>query len=195
MLIGQKSIPYPIQTQIGCHIGTSVESAHRASIPFLIHKRVLKSGSKGLVWIWIALFVYDTILFILTASRTFRYYFQERLVYRVPLLSLMFRDGVMYFGVLALATLSNTLTFYLCGPFMRGGLSSFASCLSVTMMCRLMLNLHATADTGLTTTPGDHRRAQIDSSDTAMEMAGASMTTTNIVFGSVSPDDYTQGEV
>ncbi|KAG7094974.1 hypothetical protein E1B28_005772 [Marasmius oreades] len=109
MLIGQKSIPYPIQTQIGCHIGTSVESAHR------------------LVWIWIALFVYDTILFILTASRTFRYYFQERLVYRVPLLSLMFRDGVMYFGVLALATLSNTLTFYLCGPFMRGGLSSFAS--------------------------------------------------------------------
>uniref|UniRef100_A0A0W0FB88 Uncharacterized protein n=1 Tax=Moniliophthora roreri TaxID=221103 RepID=A0A0W0FB88_MONRR len=54
---------------------------------------------------------------------------------------------------MVLANLANILTFYLCGPFMRGGLSTFVSCISVTMLYRLMLNLHSNADTGLYTRP------------------------------------------
>ncbi|KAK0437462.1 uncharacterized protein EV420DRAFT_1588018 [Desarmillaria tabescens] len=69
------------------------------------------------------------------------------------------------FRAMALATLSNVLTFYVCsisslitfglmceqlaGPFLRGGLSSFASSVSVTLMSRLVLNLHQTTDTGV----------------------------------------------
>ncbi|KAK1235298.1 hypothetical protein PQX77_001487 [Marasmius sp. AFHP31] len=155
---------------------------------------LLNHSARRLAGVWIALFIYDTILFFLTVSRTYHHWSRVRVdphVVQLSLLSLMFRDGAMYFAVMALATLSNILTFYLCGPFMRGGLSSFASCISVTMMCRLMLNLHATADTGLSTRPGDPRRTDgTNSSGTHMDFArGFATTTTGVVFESVIMED------
>ncbi|KAG5734400.1 hypothetical protein E4T56_gene7159 [Termitomyces sp. T112] len=62
------------------------------------------------------------------------------------------KDGAIYFAVMAFANLANILTFYLCGPFMRGGLSTFASGISVTMISRLMLNLHENANAGIYST-------------------------------------------
>ncbi|KAF8874539.1 hypothetical protein BD779DRAFT_1566256, partial [Infundibulicybe gibba] len=50
---------------------------------------------------------------------------------------------------MALSNLANILTFYFCGPFLRGGLSTFSTSISVTMMSRLMLNLHETANVGI----------------------------------------------
>ncbi|KAK7466393.1 hypothetical protein VKT23_005116 [Stygiomarasmius scandens] len=67
------------------------------------------------------------------------------------ILVLVVRDGSIYFAVMAVANFLNILTFYLTGPYMRGGLSTFASAVSVTMMSRLMLNLHEVAETGLYT--------------------------------------------
>ncbi|KAF9262728.1 hypothetical protein L218DRAFT_928716 [Marasmius fiardii PR-910] len=174
VIVRQKKIPYPFQ--IACDDGQSVESAHRV------------------VWAWIAVFIYDAILFFLTAVRTFRYYFRTRPdpgVLHFPLLSLMFRDGAMYFGVMALVNLPNILTYYIAGPFMRGGLSSFTSCIAVTMMCRLMLNLRATADTGLSTRPSDPRRIRTEYFDRPMEFA-VDVTTTvaiDMVLNSVLLDD------
>ncbi|KAF9266110.1 hypothetical protein L218DRAFT_896993 [Marasmius fiardii PR-910] len=171
--VGQKNIPFPLR--FGCFLGSSKDSARRIS------------------WIWIGLFIYDTILFFLTASRTFRSYYRRRIdpeVVHVSLLSLMFRDGAIYFGVMSLSVLSNILTFYLCGPFMRGGLSSFASCVSVTMMCRLMLNLHASTYEGLSSRPGDPRRNLSDSDDlNCMEYADSPGTTSGIVLDSVIAND------
>ncbi|KAF9262734.1 hypothetical protein L218DRAFT_1000304 [Marasmius fiardii PR-910] len=174
VIVRQKKIPYPFQ--ITCHDGQSVESAHRV------------------VWAWIAVFIYDAILFFLTAVRTFRYYFRTRPdpgVLHFPLLSLMFRDGAMYFGVMALVNLPNILTYYIAGPFMRGGLSSFTSCIAVTMMCRLMLNLHATADTGLSTRPSDPRRTRTEYFDRQMEFTVdvTTMVTIDMVLNSVLLDD------
>ncbi|ESK92016.1 hypothetical protein Moror_10300 [Moniliophthora roreri MCA 2997] len=126
-LSGQESTRFPIQ--FGCHNGTSRQSSIR------------------LAGIWMVLFAYDTVIFFLTAYRTYRYWRYETVIrHSESLLSLMFRDGALYFAVMALANLANILTFCLCGPFMSGGLSAFASCISATMLCRLMLNLHATAD-------------------------------------------------
>ncbi|KAF8997738.1 hypothetical protein BDQ17DRAFT_1411320 [Cyathus striatus] len=75
---------------------------------------------------------------------------------QIPLLSLVLRDGKVFYimltifdSAIALANLSNILTFYLCGPFLRGALSTFASSISVTMMSRIMLNLHQNADVGI----------------------------------------------
>jgi len=53
---------------------------------------------------------------------------------------------------MASCNLANILTFYFAGPFLRGGLSTFASSISVTLMSRLTLNLHRTADKGLLST-------------------------------------------
>ncbi|KAG7448397.1 uncharacterized protein BT62DRAFT_1003114 [Guyanagaster necrorhizus] len=144
-LSGQKHVNFkPLS---GCHIGLDRDTAIRIAAA------------------WEALFIYDTILFSLTLFKTYK----ERRNHITPdILSLILRDGGIYFAVMALANLSNILTFYLAPvnntflehnpsypllvpwqPFLRGSLSSFASCISVTMMSRLMLNLHQTATIGI----------------------------------------------
>ncbi|KAK0219919.1 hypothetical protein IW262DRAFT_1381314 [Armillaria fumosa] len=110
----------------GCHIGLSrVTAIHVASA-------------------WEALFIYDSMLFVFTFYRAYTHRTEK-----IPLLYLVFRDGSIYYATMALATLSNVLTFYLAGPYLRGGLSSCASSLSVTLMSRLTLNLHQTGDVGI----------------------------------------------
>jgi len=102
---------------------------------------------------WEALLAYDCIIFCLTVFKTWT----ARPVHtttgvNIPLITLLLRDGSLYFAVLALCNFSNILTFHFAGPFLRGSLSMFASCLSLTLICRLMLNLHRTADSGIYTT-------------------------------------------
>ncbi|KAF5352990.1 hypothetical protein D9758_007967 [Tetrapyrgos nigripes] len=70
---------------------------------------------------WEALFLYDSVLLIM-----------------------MLR--AVYYVVMALANLANILTFYLAGPYMRGGISTLSSATSVTMVSRLMLHLHENAN-------------------------------------------------
>lgn len=110
----------------GCHIGLSRLTAIRVATT------------------WEALFIYDSMLFAFTFYRAYTHRTEQ-----VPLLYLVFRDGSIYYATMALATLSNILTFYLAGPYLRGGLSSCASSLSVTLMSRLILNLHQTGDVGI----------------------------------------------
>ncbi|KAI3604896.1 hypothetical protein WG66_008491 [Moniliophthora roreri] len=153
VLSRQDKVRYPILAE--CHVGISYETAIR------------------IAGLWLTLFVYDTVIFSLTAARTYQFWRKVHLQHLHPsLLSLFFRDGAVYFGVMALVNLANILTFYLCGvsasvfgylaktvsrlsiqPFMRGGLSTFTSCTSATLLCRLILNLHTSADAGLYTRP------------------------------------------
>ncbi|THH16612.1 hypothetical protein EW146_g4063 [Bondarzewia mesenterica] len=96
---------------------------------------------------WEGEFVLDMIIFSLTVARTY----QHRDVWtwsrgmglrNTGLVRLVLRDGALYFVTMALANLLNILTFYLAPPILKGVLSTFSSCISVTMMSRLMLNLH-----------------------------------------------------
>ncbi|GAW04190.1 hypothetical protein LENED_005965 [Lentinula edodes] len=106
-LFGQKSTT----ATSGCHIGSDfTTSVHLATA-------------------WEALFCYDTILFGFTLYQTYKSRHTMGTSLHIPLVSLMLRDGAVYFAVMALANLSNILTFYLAGPFLRGSLSTFASCM------------------------------------------------------------------
>lgn len=133
-LFGQKSAPR--ETGSGCHIGMSKSTA--------IHLAVA----------WESMFLFESLIFSLTVYHSWRtrrqYFLPGRNV--PPLLTLVLRDGVLYFSVMALANLSNILTFYIGGPYFRGGISTLASSVSVTMMSRLMLNLHETAKQGILST-------------------------------------------
>ncbi|KAF9066764.1 hypothetical protein BDP27DRAFT_1330015 [Rhodocollybia butyracea] len=133
-LINQKSTVSPVGsgTMVGCHLGTS-------------HSTAIRIASA-----WEALFLYDTTLFLLTLIKTYRS--RRQGVLKIDLLSLILRDGSIYFALMALANLSNILTFYFAPLYLRGGLSTFATCVSVTMMSRLMLNLHESTDEGLYST-------------------------------------------
>ncbi|KAF4616819.1 hypothetical protein D9613_008367 [Agrocybe pediades] len=132
-LFGQKSAPS--ETGGGCHVGLSTGTAIR------------------LAGAWEALFVYDSIIFGLTVFKTWNARRDHSITgISIPIITLILRDGAIYFAVMALCNLANILTFYFAGPFLRGSLSTFASTISVTTMSRLMLNLHETADDGLFST-------------------------------------------
>ncbi|THU84847.1 hypothetical protein K435DRAFT_869872 [Dendrothele bispora CBS 962.96] len=73
---------------------------------------------------WEALFVYDVLLFIMLVRRGYKVYRSSQ---RIPILDIILRDGASYFVVMALANLANIFTFYLAGPYTRGGLSTFSS--------------------------------------------------------------------
>lgn len=47
---------------------------------------------------------------------------------------------------MGLANLANVLSFYLAPPILKGDLATFANCVSVTLMARLMLNLQEVAN-------------------------------------------------
>lgn len=120
----------------GCHAGIPWDRAVR------------------LVIAWESLFAYDLLLFCLTAAKTWQ---TRRRHGNVPILRLVFRDGLAYFAIIALTNGVNIMTYWLSGPFLKGGLSVFAASLSTTMMSRLMLNLHALNNLGIYTTyaPGE----------------------------------------
>ncbi|KAH9852454.1 hypothetical protein C2E23DRAFT_825569 [Lenzites betulinus] len=95
---------------------------------------------------WEALFLFDLMVFSLTVGKTFRERNRQRVTSgRHDIISLILRDGSMYFAVMASVNFANTLTFYFLEPLLRGCLSTFASSVSVTMMSRLMLNLQGSA--------------------------------------------------
>ncbi|KAF8874546.1 hypothetical protein BD779DRAFT_1804908 [Infundibulicybe gibba] len=131
-LFGQKT--KVAQKLSGCHIGISHDTSTRLAAA------------------WVALFAYDSIVFVLTLVKTWQAGRKIQIRPRLPIVALLLRDGSIYFAVMALANLANILTFYFCGPFLRGGLSTFAGSISVTMISRFMLNLHETATIGIFST-------------------------------------------
>ncbi|KAF9458374.1 hypothetical protein BDZ94DRAFT_106401 [Collybia nuda] len=99
---------------------------------------------------WWTLFAYDTLLFVLTVSKTWTT--RNSYAPGVSISQVLLRDGSIYFGVIALSNLANITTYYVCETFMKGGLSTFAASISSTMMTHLMLNLHEVTYTGIRTT-------------------------------------------
>ncbi|KAE9404328.1 hypothetical protein BT96DRAFT_423936 [Gymnopus androsaceus JB14] len=102
--------------------------------------------------------MYDTLLFGMTLFKSYQARSQPRIkeMEGLSLFTIIVRDGTMYFGFMALANLVNVLTFYITGDsLLRGTLSPFASCTSVTLMSRLMLHLLEIADKGLYVCHGD----------------------------------------
>ncbi|KAH7921841.1 hypothetical protein BV22DRAFT_1038171 [Leucogyrophana mollusca] len=134
-LAGQHT--YPVDAGNGCLLAYSTTTAIRLAVA------------------WEALFVYDSAMFCLTVFKTYKGGIRQRLFSsegKVNIVVLIFRDGAIYFAVMAMSNMCNILTYYICPPLTRGILSTFASCISVNLMSRLMLNLHQSADIGIFST-------------------------------------------
>ncbi|KAG0702177.1 hypothetical protein DFH29DRAFT_1079632 [Suillus ampliporus] len=71
------------------------------------------------------------------------------LVTRRNIVDIIFHDGAMYFGAMALVNIPNILTYYSGSVATRGSLATFSSCMSVTLISRLMLNLHKSVNAGI----------------------------------------------
>ncbi|KAJ7895521.1 hypothetical protein B0H14DRAFT_2680664 [Mycena olivaceomarginata] len=124
----------PVPDVVGCHIANSQYIGVDLAVP------------------WEALFTYDVLIVVALFYKSLQTRNESRTRRSEPLLSLLVRDGAVYFVVMAAVNLGNILTFYMAGPLLRGCLSTMASSLSVTMMSRLMLNLHSVENKGLFST-------------------------------------------
>jgi len=109
------------------------------------HTAIPRTSAFRLAGAWEAQLVCDTLVFALTVRRA---YIQRHTSarYTGTLVERMVTDGGMYFGIIVLANLANLLTFYLGDVLLSGFLSWFTTSLSVTLLCRLMLNLHEAAN-------------------------------------------------
>ncbi|KAJ7488051.1 hypothetical protein FB451DRAFT_1391008 [Mycena latifolia] len=104
---------------------------------------------------WEALFVFDSVIFAFTVYNAITTR-RRRIFPQMSLHTLVIRDGAMYFGIVALVNLANIATYYFEGPLLPGSLAAFANCISVTMISRLILNLHKQANVGILTEPTEH---------------------------------------
>ncbi|KAJ6597560.1 hypothetical protein DFH09DRAFT_1272231 [Mycena vulgaris] len=111
------------------------------------HFAIMESTANRMAGCWEALFAFDSIIFGLTLYNA--YTTRRRMAPRSNLHSLVLRDGAMYFSIMALANLANIATYYVPQPLYQGSLATFSNCISVTMVSRLILNLHAHANVGI----------------------------------------------
>ncbi|KAJ7478412.1 hypothetical protein FB451DRAFT_1396193 [Mycena latifolia] len=131
--------PPTYQTNLpGCH--TPASRFQCARLP--LHRSTLMpfaETSARLAGAWEAQLAGDVLLLVFTLYHGFTRSRNE--IFRPgSLWHVLVRDGAMYFGIICLANLANI-------PHINTGssLSSFAAALSVTMICRLLLNLHDAA--------------------------------------------------
>ncbi|KAF7296865.1 hypothetical protein MIND_00917800 [Mycena indigotica] len=114
----------------GCHYAVSPHLARRLALA------------------WQSQLVCDILIFGLTLWRSLyhRYSLHDSLI------TTLIRDGSLYFAVLGLVNAANILMYYLGDEWTADSLSWFASTIAVTMISRLMLNLHRHADIGVMAT-------------------------------------------
>ncbi|KAJ7219673.1 hypothetical protein B0H12DRAFT_317001 [Mycena haematopus] len=109
-LVGKNGVP---QTNVvGCHVNNSRERGVYLAVP------------------WEALLVYDVVIFLALFYKSFQTRAESpTLRWHTPLLSLLVRDGAIYFAIMAAMNFANILTFYIATPLLRGCLSTMASCI------------------------------------------------------------------
>ncbi|KAJ7314927.1 hypothetical protein DFH08DRAFT_972321 [Mycena albidolilacea] len=124
---GQKAAPAFLE---GCHVAIMRSTAIRA---------------------WQSLLFLDCTIFGFTVFNAYTTTRSMGPLANLPLHQVIARDGALYFATVAVTNFSNMSTFYFGLPLFRGALSTFSSCMAVTMVSRLMLNLHKQAEIGIFT--------------------------------------------
>ncbi|KAF9446630.1 hypothetical protein P691DRAFT_732875 [Macrolepiota fuliginosa MF-IS2] len=86
---------------------------------------------------WIGELVFDTLIFGMTLYKTLTL----PRAGGIGLLTMLMRDGTMYFAAMVVTNLANILSFILGGPFSRGSVTMATNAISSALVSRLMLNL------------------------------------------------------
>ncbi|CAA7261274.1 unnamed protein product [Cyclocybe aegerita] len=101
---------------------------------------ILTGSSSIFPLVWVSPLVTDTCIFALTLWRTRKYISRSG---AAPTLHLFVRDGVLYFLVIFMANLLNTLLFFLAPEGLRAIGASFSQLITALMVSRLVLNLRS----------------------------------------------------
>ncbi|KAJ3729539.1 hypothetical protein C8R42DRAFT_169051 [Lentinula raphanica] len=98
-----------------------------------------------LALVWGGMLLFDFLVFSLTLYKALTLQRDGR----VTLLSVLMRDGTVYFGVMAISIIANILTFMVGTPETRGMATTFTNSISSIMISRLMFNLRSPRLSGI----------------------------------------------
>ncbi|KAJ4468700.1 hypothetical protein J3R30DRAFT_1593633 [Lentinula aciculospora] len=90
-----------------------------------------------LALVWGGMLLFDFLVFSMTLYKALTLQRDGRMT----LLSVLIRDGTIYFGVMAISIIGNILTFLLGDSQTRGMATTFTNSISSIMISRLMFNL------------------------------------------------------
>ncbi|KAF8900340.1 hypothetical protein CPB85DRAFT_1565299 [Mucidula mucida] len=125
---------------IGCYCiisGKKKELVHRV-VPYVgCPAGLTKDAAYRLGAAWTGMLVFDVLVFYLTLRKALILNGRGG----VNLLTVLLRDGSVYFGVMVMANIANILTFFLADVYLRGCGTTFTNVIASTMVSRLMLNL------------------------------------------------------
>ncbi|KAI0319454.1 hypothetical protein OF83DRAFT_791819 [Amylostereum chailletii] len=99
-------------------------------------------GAKHYAVAWGGVLMFDTVVFLLTVYRGYKYRRAGRLVI------VLMRDGAFYFIVLFLTNLANIFMFLFAPPSLKAASTTFTNVLSAVLITRLMINLKESASPG-----------------------------------------------
>ncbi|KIK36896.1 hypothetical protein CY34DRAFT_93647, partial [Suillus luteus UH-Slu-Lm8-n1] len=108
---------------------------------------------------WVALFIFESLIFILTVYRICktRGFPRLSLFTRNNVIDIIFHDVnlIHTLRAMTLINIPNILTYYVTKVNTRGSLATFTSSMSATLISRLVLNLHESMDAGILSTTRD----------------------------------------
>jgi hypothetical protein len=129
-----------------------VRAALAVTCTYLLTALTPPSSASRIAVPWLVYLFYDVLVVGLTLARTWHAHAADSLAHVVR------RDGIAYFGAMALVNLANILSFFVCTspprarapltclqvfpPQTHGALATLASAVSVTLVSRLCLNIH-----------------------------------------------------
>ncbi|KAF9264364.1 hypothetical protein L218DRAFT_987077 [Marasmius fiardii PR-910] len=143
--------------------------------------------------IYIAALAFDAVIFALTLGRAIYYRLTDSLI---PLVTLVIRDGTLYFAVIFVVNLTNVFLMALAPADLSAINAPFASMITAILVARLMINLRAAADNQLTVSHGSasgrfsraHVVFQKRTNQTLSNFNAAGQTTT--LLGRIGADEF-----
>ncbi|KAF9040753.1 hypothetical protein BJ165DRAFT_1549707 [Panaeolus papilionaceus] len=104
---------------------------------------ILTGDSILLPAVWVTPLITDSCIFVLTVWRTRQYLTHSG---KTPIMHIFLRDGAMYFFIIFLANLMNTVFYFTAPDDLKAIGASFSQLITATMISRLVLNLRSVSD-------------------------------------------------
>ncbi|KAH9849633.1 hypothetical protein C2E23DRAFT_888117 [Lenzites betulinus] len=101
------------------------------------------SPGDRIIYTWVAELVFDSVVFFATLYRTIQLYRRTMIGDAQSLITIIMRDGIMYFAAIFVSNLVTVLMFILATPDLKVINASFSTLITSLMVSRLMLNLRS----------------------------------------------------
>ncbi|RDX46609.1 hypothetical protein OH76DRAFT_821368 [Lentinus brumalis] len=99
------------------------------------------SPGDRIIYTWVAELVFDSAVFFATLYRTLQLYRRTMIGEALSLITVIMRDGIMYFGAIFMSNLVTVLIFIFAPNDLKVINASFSTLITSLMVSRLMLNL------------------------------------------------------